>query len=313
MSKNVLVSGGTGFIGKNLIIGLIDKGYKVFAIVRNKKKIELEQNYMPSLKLVDVDQLFDMDYECPCFDVCYNLAAYGVNNKDRNLKEYINGNIMFSVQLMDFCYKNKTKKFIHTGSCSEYGYEDNQFYKTKETDAVKPANIYGATKASSVIILKTMAELYKMTMITLRPFGVFGEYEGAHRLIPQVISAILKKEPLAMTEGTQVRDYLYIRDLVNAYIIASEEELPLYEEYNVCSSNAISIRSLVDLFVKTNKLDSKYLNFGEIPIRKNEWMYYVGDNTKIKKYSSWKPMYSLEEGLKRTYDWYYNLLMRGER
>lgn len=312
-----LVTGGTGFIGSNLIKQLLKMGWIVYVLIRNKSSIGAKRlknveninwmyygelfNYKRQIKVLNNDITINKNL-IPKFDVCFHLAAYGVNYNNQDVNELITGNIKFTMDLLNFCKKNETRRVINTGSCFEYGVNDGE--KIIEKHNINPQSLYGAAKACSVFMANTYSKKYGINLITLRPFGVFGEGEGLHRLVPQIMESIILKQDMKLTYGEQVRDYLYVRDLINAYITLALEDVPLYEVYNVCSGVGTSIRQLVMKAASITNSNLDLFHFGEIPYRKNEIMYFVGDNSKLKKCTSWKPKYTLEEGLKRTYEWY---------
>ena len=299
MRKTVLVAGGTGFIGRNLIDTLLSKDYEISLIVR-KKKAEAYYNSdkYKDLKVITVKELFDQAREFPPFDGCFNLAAYGVEHGQEEMDGMLDGNLVFPLKLLEFCQKNKTKKFINTGSCSEYGKAKGN-EKIKETGSIAPLSLYGAAKAANTILLRTYAQNHQIPFLTLRLFGTYGKYEAPYRLTSQILKTIKEKVPLALTGGEQIRDYLYAGDVAAAFLAALEEELPLCQEYNVCSGQGICIRDFIMEFISISGTDPALFRFGKLPYRQNEWMYCVGDNGKLLKYSRWRPQTALRDGIKR--------------
>lgn len=313
-----LVTGGTGFIGSNLIKELVERNWEVYALVRKNSSLGYGRlKNINGIKYIYVEDLFSncskgkdeivlenqsFNENLPQFDVCFHLAAYGVDYRQQNVDELINGNIKFMMNVLNFCKENKTKKVINTGSCFEYGINEGK--KLNEEDKLIPQSMYGAAKASSVMMANVYSKINNIPLITVRPFGIFGENEGIHKFIPQLMKSIILNKTIEMTRGEQIRDYLYIKDLIEAYITLALTDVPLYEVYNVCSGVGVKIKDLAIEVVKIANSSLQLLNFGVIPYRKNEVMHFVGDNSKIKKYTGWEPKYSLQEGLKKTYEWY---------
>ena len=302
MRKSILVAGGTGFIGHNLIDRLLDDDYEISVIVR-EKKAEAYYNHeqYSRLNVITANELFEQAGELSPFDGCFNLAAYGVAQGQEEIDKLLEGNLSFPLKLLEFCQKNKTKKFINTGSCFEYGQVAGN-EKIKETGSISPLSLYGAAKAANTMLLKIYAQKYHIPFLTLRPFGTFGKYEAEYRLTSQILRTIQEKTPLALTGGEQIRDYLYAGDVAAAFLAALEEDLPLYQEYNVCSGQGIRIRDFIREFIAVSGADAALFRFGELPYRSNEQMYYVGDNTKLMKYSGWRPQTALREGIQRIFD-----------
>ncbi|WP_291641934.1 NAD(P)-dependent oxidoreductase [Clostridium sp.] len=318
MGLTALVTGGTGFIGSNLIKELLEKNWIVYALVRKNSSLGYKRlKGVKNIKYIYVEELFKHNYKeldevaldnediaktLPQFDICFHLAAYGVDYRQQNVNELIDGNIKFTLDVLNFCKDNKTKKVINTGSCFEYGLNEGK--KINEEDKLNPHSLYGSAKASSVIMANAYSEKNNIPLVTVRPFGIFGENEGLHKFVPQLMKAVILNENMEMTSGEQVRDYLYIKDLAEAYIAIALTDLPLYEAYNVCSGEEVKIKDLAIKVAEIANDSLKSFNLGAVPYRKNEVMHFVGDNSKIKKYTKWEPKYNLQQGLKRTYEWY---------
>ena len=140
--------------------------------------------------------------------------------------------------------------------------------------------------------------------MNLRLFNIFGEYEGSNRLIPQIINNYLEGKELNFTAGNQVRDYLYIKDIIEVYEMILEKNIYNNETYNVCSSEEVTIKEFITKVADTIGINKDSLNFGTIPSRKEEALYIVGDNSKLKRDFNWKRKYSYEFGIKNMYDFF---------
>lgn len=310
MKKKALITGATGFIGSNLTRKLVELNWDVYIIVRKEsynfwrirditkiKRIYLEDIHKDSIKTVDGEEI-------PQFDVCFHLAASGVNYYNQSINNILDGNIGLITKVIEFCYRNKTKKVINTGSCFEYG--NHEKIKLKETSYINSKSLYGTAKISSTFIGNAYAMQLKVPLITLRPFGVYGEYEGNYRLVPQLINAIKNNKAIELTPGEQVRDYLYVQDLIDAYITVANADLEGYEIYNVCSGVDISIRNIVEVLCEITGASPNIFLFSRKEYRPNEMMYLVGDNSKLKLFTGWVNKHSIREGLKKTYQWHVN-------
>lgn len=306
MGLKALITGATGFIGSNLVRELLKRDWEVYAIIRNNSSIGLSR--LKDLKNLNYIYINNNSFEnieysnIPKFDACFHLAAYGVDYNQKDISQTIDANIKFTMNLLKFCKNNKTKKIINTGTCYEYGINNRR--KISEDTQLNPQSYYAISKVASELMANLYAREMNLNLITVRPFGIFGEYEGLHKLVPQLMKSVILNETIKMTQGEQIRDYLYIKDLIEAYISLIETDVPNYEVFNICSGNEIRIKEFAYLISKITGCDMKLFQLGAIPYRKNEVMYFVGDNSKIKKYTNWRPKYSIEEGLKNTYEWY---------
>lgn len=305
MGLKVLVIGGTGFIGSNLVKKLIDRGFNVYVYIRPESSIGIVRlKKYSGFKYVNSGfEELSLINDLPSFDVCFNLASYGVNYMDQNISQMIEGNIKFLTSIIDFCHKNNTKLLINTGTCFEYGSNNGKLINEK--CIINPTSVYGASKAAGFIMGNTYAQFKKVNMITVRPFGIYGPDEGSHKLVPQLVETIIENKELDMTLGEQVRDYLHVYDLTDAYIdLALSKNIKFYEVYNVSSSQEITIKELVHKLCEISNYDESKFHYGKLPYRENEVMYFVGDNYKIYNDIGWKAKISLEQGLRSTLMWY---------
>ncbi len=305
MVKNVLISGAAGFVGASVVRKFIGEGCNVFALASGLLGEPLWRIHnLENLTIIELDEIIaGNEIEgLPRFDACVHLAAYGVDYRRQDSCDLIDVNIKLTLKLIEFCALNGTKRFINTGSCAEYA--GNGTCKLRECDTIGPENLYGASKASSTMMGNLLAAKLGLNLVTLRPFGIYGEFEGLHRLIPRIMKACINNEPMDLTPGAQIRDYLYVRDLADAFFKAASNNRYPYEIYNVCSSEPVSVKQVVNRFCSISGCDTGLFNFGKFDYRPNYIMYIVGDNSKIRKHLNWQPATSLEAGLANTLDWY---------
>jgi len=303
-NKRVLVTGGGGFLGANLIRELIKKQAKVSLLVKKSTKPWRLKQVIDDIKVYSVDltnknKVKDVVRKIKP-QVIFHLAAYGSYPAQKKLNQMIKTNIQGTVNLLEATNKINYQSFVNTGTSSEYGYKKKPM---KETDILEPTFDYAVTKASATLICQAHAKQFNKPIVTLRPFSIYGDWEEPGRFMPTIITNCLKKKTIKLVPGKQARDFLYVKDMVRAYLLAGMGKNILGEVINVGSSKQSLIFKVAEKIIKLvgNKVKVKV---GAYKPRTWDTCLWVTDRTKAKKLLNWEPKYSLEDGLKKSIEWY---------
>lgn len=307
VGRTVFLTGATGFIGSLLLRRLIKEGCEVHISVRRNSSLWRIEDIKEDC-LCHITDLTDLDGVKSLIgkikpDIIFHLAAYGVDYRQQNIYQAIDININASINLFESFLEYKGFRFVHTGSCFEYGHKNTAI---SEDDLPDPTSVYGITKAASVQLLSLMSKQAQQgNLVILRPFGVFGELEGSHKFFSQLIDKLSRRLSVQMTKGEQIRDYVYVGDLIDAYIIAVVVPLKnRVEIINIGSGKGVPLKEIALSIAKQTGIDEDLLQFGALPYRPDEMMYLVADNKKAKAVLGWEPKTSLEKGIENMIRWY---------
>jgi len=301
--KKILITGATGFIGSNIAFQLVEKGYSVSATHRTSSSFEKCQHFKDRINWIDIN---DPNWKNIVSEIKPNQLIHtawnGIEAQQRNDWEIQMQNFWFSKELFDLAKEFSIKKVIAFGSQAEYGTCE---FSVNEETVTKPNDAYGAIKILALNYLRTLFSDTDQEWYWMRVFSVFGEYENSGWLIPNVISKLLRNEPVKLTACEQSYNYLYINDFV-----AQIHKLIDFEEntsgiYNLCSSRSIKLKDLLLQITDLLGLSPDLLQFGALPYRKGQNMYIAGDNSKFQKI--FNPVNGLEnitKGLLKTIEFY---------
>ncbi|WP_128330406.1 NAD(P)-dependent oxidoreductase [Apibacter sp. HY039] len=287
--KKILVTGGNGYLGKHLVSKLLQEESEIFIF-------SLQDNNASNHFKVDISDYKQVEEALGCLnpDIIYHLAANIDRNRDFGQYEAIvecnlNGTYNLLKALKNGTYQN----FIFTSSSEVYGDFNSPFI---EEQAVYPASPYSLSKVYAENLIRTFSTIHDKNYTILRIFNFFGNDMPENFFIPQLINTLKRNEDFLMTEGEQIRDFLYVEDVVQALLKCSLNKDAYRETFNVCSGNGVSLKSLAQLV--TDKISTQgNVRFGAIPYRENEIWEMVGSNAKIKNKLGFSIKFSLENAL----------------
>jgi nucleoside-diphosphate-sugar epimerase len=225
----------------------------------------------------------------------FHLASAGVQYGGDRPQQIIDVNVHLMTRLLMAVSDWPLRAFISAGSCSEYGPSEKPL---SEESPLLPPTIYGASKAAAFLCGRSLAMQLGIPFLHLRLFGAYGAGEASQRLIPQLVTKLSRGRPVTLTGGEQVRDWLYVDDVVRAFGAASM--LPSRSErgvYNVCSGLPMSVRQVGETVADQLGAPRELLRWGEIPYRSDEPMRIVGDNHRFIEATDWRPTTTLHEGV----------------
>ena len=260
-NKNILITGGLGFIGSHLSNKLIEKNN--ITIIDNLSTGKIQYLNYPlheNLTLIKKDlNSLDLDLHLKDIDYVFHLAAMvSVPLSIKNPITCNMENVTTTVNLLNACIKNDIKKIIFSSSSAVYG--ENKNLPLKESEIPMPTSPYAASKASCELYLKSFYESYGLNYTALRYFNVFGPKQNKNSpyaaVIPNFINAILKnKQPVIYGDGEQTRDFVFVEDVVDANIKSCESDFN--GVLNVASGKQITINQLYEIVKKTLESDKK--------------------------------------------------------
>ena len=313
--KKIIVTGGSGFIGSNLVNYLIKKSYYVINIdkltyssntygknklPRNKYKFfKFDINNRKKLKSVI------KKYKPECI---FNLAAE--THVDRSIDsphQFIHSNILGVFNILETIrHNNKKIKLIHISTDEVYG--DLKINKSSEKFPYNPSSPYSASKASADHLIKSYIRTYKLPAIISNCCNNFGPYQFPEKLIPKIISNILSNKPLPVyAKGQNSREWIYVKDHCEAlYQIYKKGKVG--ESYNVGSNNNLQnikiVKKILDIFKKKGYKIGKNVKIKFVKDRPGHDFRYSLNSKKILKELKWKSKTNLNKGINTTIDWY---------
>ena len=307
--SHVLITGATGFIGSHLARKLLDANCKVSVFIRPSSDLWRIQDIIDQLDVHHGDlNRFDpneLQSKLSGVRILYHLGAHGVNPSVRDIPTMMETNIQGTLRLLRLARDLKIDRFVYCGSCSEYGSGNS----LSESDALKPIDEYGISKSSAWILVNMFYHKHGLPVVSLRPFTPYGPFELAYRLVPHTILSVLNKEDIKLTGGKQTRDFIFIEDVVGAFLMAGIKEEIIGDTFNVCSGKAVSIKEVVLTITQLMNSPVKPL-FGAQPYRESELWTSSGNPSHAERKLSWTAKTSLEHGLTKTIAWFKKNLKR---
>ncbi len=311
--KNVLVTGANGFVGSWVAEALVNSGANVTALIRDSipnsnlnlsgtaKKISIVRGSLTDYKVLE--RAFN-EYE---IDTCFHLAAQAiVGVANRSPISTFESNIMGTWNVLEACRTGKNfQKAIIASSDKAYGDQEKLPYE--EDAPLMGTYPYDASKACSEIIARSYNKTYGMKIATARCANIYGGGDlNKSRLVPDMITSLLQgKELVIRSDGKLERDYIYVKDAVNAYMLLGEaldkKEIS-GQAFNFGTGKPVNVIELVKKIIEASgKKDARMKILGEA---KYEIKRQYLDSTKARKILGWQPKFSIEQGLKETYQWY---------
>ncbi|MBP9707004.1 MAG: NAD(P)-dependent oxidoreductase [Oligoflexales bacterium] len=295
----ILLTGGSGFIGRYILSILEKESFEVHALTRDINKISKELKNAPNI-----------------FWHQLNIADHNlVNEKIRHLKPEtcihlawdtmpgrylddidINLNLLNdSLHLLKSLVENKCSQFIALGTCAEYQLSDTDLF---EDSQASPETIYAASKSSLYLLGKQITKNSATKFCWGRLFFLYGPGENKNRLVPALLTSLHQNIEFKASSGEQWRDYLYVKDVALAlfYLLKNQAE----GAYNICSNEAVQVK---DILLNAQNLMKKQnlIKLGSLATRAWDPPYLVGNNQRLKSLG-WSPQWNLTRGLLETID-----------
>ena len=288
----MLVTGGAGFIGSNLVDQLILEGNEVHVIdnfISGKKENCNEKAIYHKLDVSIVEHIDKLEKIFEDVDTIFHCAALArVQPSIVNPLKYEVNNTLGLMNVLKAAADVKVRRLVYSASSSAYGPTDN--LPSKESNPINPISPYANQKYYGELCCRMFSEVYGLETVSLRYFNVYGERQnlgGAYATVVGIfINQILKGKPLTINgDGSQRRDFTYVKDVVNANILASSSsKVGSGEVINIGSGKNISINELADMF----GTEKKYMK----PV--NEPFANLADISKAKELLNWEPLKDLD-------------------
>lgn len=307
--KNILITGGLGFIGSHIVNTLLENNNIV--ILDNLTTGNINNLNNPdneNLKIVKEDiRNINLDDLTSDIDYVFHLAAMAsVPLSIDKPVECSDINLNATIKLLESCVKNDVEKIIFSSSSSVYG--PNKNMPLKESEQPMPKSPYAASKASCELYLKAFNDSYGLNYTALRYFNVFGPGQDKNSqyaaVIPNFISSILEGvQPEIYGDGEQTRDFVYVKDVVKANIIAAESD---YNGIvNVASGEKLSVNQLYEIIKTTlnSDLEPEYL-----PERQGDIKHSLADVSNMIKINCKIDSKDFESQLIETVNWFKTIL-----
>jgi nucleoside-diphosphate-sugar epimerase len=297
----VLITGASGFVGSHVARLLVAEGCEVYALVRESSNRWRIRDILPSMYLRQSDLVAFENVNTYLQEIkpelCIHLAWYAVPGKYLNSQENLDS-IQASLNLFSQLAELGCKRFVGIGTCFEY---DLSLGYLSESSLTKPITLYAATKVALSTILQQFAQITEMEVAWIRLFYQYGPMEDERRLIPGIISSLLRDEVVKTTKGEQIRDFLHIEDVASAIWAVAKSNVS--GVVNVGSGQPVTVGQIaLELGNLLGKPD--LIHLGALPYRPNDPMFICANNELLRKQTDWMPKYNLTTGLKNTIEWY---------
>ena len=284
--KKILLTGGTGYLGSKILRQLADDGNGIILLKRSFSNTERIKEYMKKITVYDIDRIpLETVFNENAIDIIIHCATDYGRSKNNPLS-VVEANLLFPLKLLELSKKNHIKCFINADTVLD-----------KQTDN------YSLSKKQFKEWLFAYRKSFGCVNVALEHF--YGPGDDPIRFVSYIVQNLLKNvDRIDLTKGEQIRDFIYIDDVVDAFmkiITASEIFLKDFYEFEIGSSQSLSIREFVELAKKTSGNTVTYLNFGAIPYRENEMMHHKADISKISSLG-WKCTITPSEGLRKMFE-----------
>ena len=308
--SEILVTGGAGFIGSHIVDRLLDEGFKVrvldnlstgeitsLAQHQNKKSFQFIEGDIRNFDLLKktvkgVDAVF---HEAALVSVTRSVENPLLSNEI---------NVTGTVNLLKACVDAQVKRFIYASSCAVYG--DTETLPNHENLLPKPLSPYAVDKLAAEKYAKVFHNVYGLETVSLRYFNVYGPrqkcgpYSG---VISIFVNRLLKnKPPIICGDGEQTRDFINVKDVVEANMLALSKRKAVGEVFNISTGEATTINKLTETIQKI--MDKTSLKPVHAEPRPGDIKHSYGDISKARRNLEYKPKVQLEKGLSELVKWY---------
>ncbi len=312
--KNILITGGAGFIGSHLVERLLGENIWQVSVVD-----DFNDFYSPELKRANIAahlenpnfRLYETDI-CNAidlarvfienqFDAVVHLAARaGVQPSLYHPKLYAATNISGTLNLLELARQYGVKQFVFGSSSSVYG-NNTKIPFAEDNKIFQPISPYAATKAAGELLCHTYSHLYDIRVVCLRFFTVYGARQRPDLAIRKFSQLILDEKPIQMFgDGTTKRDYTFIDDIIQGVRTAIDYNVSDFEIFNLGESQAVELKRLIELIEEN--LHKKAI-IQQKPMRAGDVPQTFADISKARKLLGYNPQTKIEEGIKRFAEW----------
>ena len=301
--KRILVTGADGFMGSHLTERLLGYNANITAFVHNKELKNLN-HVKNKLNIISGDIEDKKTTELIIKnspEIIFHLAVDGyIRNSIENPLSVNRTNLDGTLNVLEAARQlinQRLERLVFASSCVVYGARP---YPINEKGEFKPSTPYAASKAAAELYCYSYAKTYNLPITIIRPFNVYGP-RHTKDVIPLFIEKALKNEEIKLDGGGKAtRDFTYVDDMINSFLITGVHEKAIGEAVNFGTGKDISVRELAEKIIKYCNSDSKLIN---MPERPGQDLKLCCDNTKAKELFGWQPKISIDEGLKLNIEW----------
>lgn len=306
MSKRVLVTGSTGFIGTELVKRLRSLSeYEVHTLERyvtgryTLDNLGVINHYA---NLTDYPAIKNLIREIKPEYLIHLAAVSAVSFSYDHYIEVSEADYLGTLNLAEACHRGvpEFKQFIMAGSSEEYGMTltDTNSKLTEESE-LQPNSPYACAKVASDLYLRYMGKAFNFPYTVLRPFNTYGRLSNTHFFIERTITQMLKGAGVYLGDPNTVRDWLYMDDHVNGYLKALGNDKAIGQIIQLSTGKGYTTKETAELIAELTSFGGN-INWNATPQRPLDARILIGDNSKAKKLLDWEPKYDLKEGLKKT-------------
>ena len=298
--KRVLVTGGSGFIGRHCLAMLTEQDHEVHAVASQDKSVVV----MPGVRWHIADLLMEQQVGDLVASVqpthLLHLAWYAAHGKFWTSLENVRW-LGATLGLLQTFARHGGRRFVGAGSCAEYEWDGIHGYLSEFKTPLRPATLYGACKLATAIAQEALCRECGVSCAWGRIFFLYGPHENPARFVPSVIVPLLRNEPARCSHGNQLRDFLYVSDVARAFVALLHSEVT--GPVNIASGRTVALKEIAQAIGrKLGRAD--WVQLGSIPARDGDPPALCGKVDRLSSEVGWTPQYDLERGLQQTIDWW---------